>query len=152
MVTRMGARQHTRMERGTAILEFSAVLPLIVLMIVSVIEISNAVNQYLQVTRVSFEGARYGASLAGFESGSASDGTPNQLLVQGRMRRLLNDYGLAAETAVIETALIPPSEASTFQLVEVSIEIPVRPVLFSQYATLRLRSASWAPHLFLEAQ
>jgi len=52
-------------QKGVAILEFTIVLPLLLLLLFGMLEYAHMVNQYLVVTRLAYEGARYSATVAG---------------------------------------------------------------------------------------
>lgn len=53
--------------RGTALLEFCVVVPFIIPMIYGITDIAAAVNQYMRVSRIAYEGVRYATSLGALE-------------------------------------------------------------------------------------
>ena len=137
-------------------LEFAALLPVVVTILISVVEIGNAVNQYLQISRISYEGARFGAAIAGLETGSfaTADTSQNssrlQFTLQSRVRTLLTDYGYDTAQANIVTERADAVGPGSFDAVSVRVAIPVRPILFAQYAWIRFDIRSSAPYLFAD--
>lgn len=149
----------SRTERGTAMLEFGAILPIIVLMLISTIEIGNAINQFLTVSRISYEATRYAASLAGLEPGTTVlNETPPSAIpefhakVLARVSRLLQDYQFSALRARVEVSLIEPTGGATYRLAKVEVMVPVRPIIFDQYSWINLRASAWAPYLYLNSE
>lgn len=52
-------------EQGVALIEFAISIPVVLVMIMAVIETGRALNQYMILTQIAYEGARIGAQLAG---------------------------------------------------------------------------------------
>ena len=142
-------------ERGSTMLEFAALLPVVMTILVSVIEIGNAVNQYLQISRISYEGARFGAAIAGLETGtyqhsSTAQSVRLQRTLQTRVLTLLDDYGYDTSQALLTTAREDVLGGGTFDAVSVRVSIPVRPILFRQYSSIQFNINSSAPYLFAD--
>lgn len=88
-------------ERGTAMIEAAIVFPFIILMVCATCDLGAALNQYLALNRVVYEGARYAASLPGLEKGAfvTIDGVAqNQNLVRTRVLDLLTKNGFDPQT------------------------------------------------------
>jgi Flp pilus assembly protein TadG len=93
-------------EKGVAMLEFTIVAPLMVLMIVATYDLGNALNQYLVLSRVVYEGARYAATLPGLEVQTVSSvdaNTPNHNKVRDRVVDLLKRADFDPDGMVVET-------------------------------------------------
>ena len=93
-------------ERGVAMLEFTLVAPFLAMMIVATYDLGSALNQYLALTRVAYEGARYAATLPGLEvkaTTSVDPDAPNHNLVRDRVNYLLSRAGFDSSVANVET-------------------------------------------------
>ena len=93
-------------ERGVAMLEFTLVAPLMALMIVATYDLGNALNQYLALSRVVYEGARYAATLPGLEVTKVSGvdaSTPNHNKVRDRVIDLLQRAGFDSSATSVQT-------------------------------------------------
>ena len=95
-------------ESGSTIVEAAAVLPFLIMMVFATCDLGAALNQYLALNRVVYEGTRYAASLPGLEQGefSAISGTAqNQNLVRDRVLELLtkNGFDVGTFSSVVTT-------------------------------------------------
>ncbi|MFN8391969.1 MAG: TadE family protein [Bdellovibrionota bacterium] len=93
-------------QRGVAVLEFTLVAPLMAMMIIATYDLGSALNQYLALSRVVYEGARYAATLPGLEVTTVSSvdaNTPNHNKVRDRVVDLLTRAGFDAGSTVVQT-------------------------------------------------
>ncbi len=60
--------QRTSNSDGTAYIELTFVLPLIFIMIVGLVDVGRALINYLNLTQIAYEGARFAGALSGLES------------------------------------------------------------------------------------
>src|SRR5689334_4871566 len=88
-------RKSKENEKGATMLECAIVLPFLAFMIVATYDLGGALNQYLSLTRVVYEGARYAATLPGLEVGeyTVASGAQNQNQVRDRVVDLLRRSG-----------------------------------------------------------
>ena len=96
-------------ERGTAMLEFALVLPMLLLLIFGVVDIGSALTKYMALAQVAGEGVRSAGERAGLEQGSYSDladggGQPGQYSVQSRVSSLLRFQNLKMNDMTINSA------------------------------------------------
>ena len=68
------SREELNQEEGTAFVEFLLCLPFILSLIIAVIDIGRALALYMTIARISFEGARYFATLPGAAQQSCTVG------------------------------------------------------------------------------
>ena len=88
-------------ERGTAVLEFAAVLPVLLFIIAGSLECSRMVVDYLHITRTVYEGLRYAAGVPQLKE-CGSPGVANSCNfirftkhseIRGRVAQLMEDLG-----------------------------------------------------------
>ncbi|MCB0325227.1 MAG: pilus assembly protein, partial [Bdellovibrionales bacterium] len=87
-----------RDETGQSMLELAIVLPVLLFLVISVVETGRAMNQYLSISHIVYEGARYAASLAGMESGESGGQTSSNQMhdrVRSRVQFLLDKENFA---------------------------------------------------------
>ena len=126
-------------------LEFSMVAPLLVLMVMATYDLGNALNQYLALSRVVYEGARYAATLPGLEVYSTSGtnpNTPNHNKIRDRVVDLLQRAGFEPSTTTVETANV----SNTW--VTVTVTKQYEP-MFKFLATTNIRVHASGPFLSL---
>jgi hypothetical protein len=153
--------------RGTALLEFTAVLPTLVLLLFGMMEVANAVNQYLVVNSICYEGVRYAISLPGLEETPAGPVTQGQTTalpqnhekVQMRIIDLLlyHKFSTTVMTNGVQTTmprldylttqLKEPALGSGTNIVEVRLSVPLQPLFMPFLSGVRLRVTSVGPYL-----
>ena len=148
-------------ERGIALLEFTYTAPILFLFIFAIVDLGRALNFYMHLTRLSYEGARYASALAGLEAGDCTTslltvncpGRPLHALIAERVQPLTSDGPVRAETVQIHSALYSaanpfPNIAITGQdeVVEVEVRAQFEPLIpvFSFLTSMRARTAG--PH------
>ena len=132
---------------GQALTEFTMILPVLFLMFMGVIDISRALNQYLMLSRIAYEGSRYAASTAGIESAFRQD------RVRTRVQGLLRDQSLDTGAVVIPNYVAFDAAAVDelqTNIVSVSIQKPFDS-MFSMFSGINLRVEATAPYLYPEA-
>lgn len=70
-------------ERGVAMVETCVVLPFLFFLIFATYELGAALNEYLTLTRVVYEGSRYAATIPGLEKTDVTD--PNSYYGTGKV-------------------------------------------------------------------
>ena len=80
MLFRKSKKTSISSERGAAIVEGAAVLPFLVMMILATYDLGGALNQYLTLTRIVYEGARYAATLPGLETNHDNGDEPYKII------------------------------------------------------------------------
>lgn len=97
--------------RGQAALEFAIVLPLVVFLLISTVDMGMMMNDYLKLTYISYEGARYAATLAGLaqQEGSEATETSERKIneVKTRVLDLLKKNGFSDDSISIDVRYIP---------------------------------------------
>lgn len=133
--------------RGSVVLEFTVVAPFIVFLILATVDVGNALDRYLTLTRISYEGARFGAAIAALEAGTfgkveLNDPTvasTNQSKIHTRVNDLLELNNFDFLTANVETTRISRE-------ITVSISIPHHSFI-NAIGKLDLSVSSNAPYL-----
>ena len=142
-------RSNVKSEQGAALLECTIILPFLVMMIAATYDLAGALNQYLTLTRIVYEGARFAATLPGLELNGVhtsvnQDQHHND--IRKRVVSLLEKQGFnPAEFSVIST------ENSQNEWVTVSVEKPYTGQ-FRFFDNLPLRVTATGPYLSISAQ
>jgi hypothetical protein len=161
MTLLMTRQKHTRNvqapDSGQALLELAIVLPVLIFIFFSIIDIGQMINQYLTLTEVAYEGARLGASLPGLPPvpGANDDSLKSCLEIKDRVYSILEltGYEEARDYCEVTIAYEPPAAAqaqapgSTGQSVHVSVRVPFHPFL-NLYSGLHISVTATAPYLF----
>jgi Flp pilus assembly protein TadG len=93
------ATGHRRRERGQSILEFAAVVPIFLLVVMGIVDFGVGLKSWIQVTNAAREAARYGAIYC---SAGEIDGTPvADLVVQ---RAIDSATGLALDASQVSVS------------------------------------------------
>ena len=110
--------------RGATLVEFAIVTPTLIICLFGMFDLSELLQNYLNLTRVAYEGARFGASVMSLEEGQFSNPTPEmaQARIRSRVETLLQAYHLTSYAPQITSSyhLEDPTKAN---MVEVNIEI-----------------------------
>ncbi len=142
-------------------LELAIVLPVLLFLVMSIVETGRALNQYLELSHIVYEGARYGASLAGIESGEvAGEASTNQMRqrVISRVEFLLEQAGYAEELTNVELAYHDPDSGEdgiAAHSITVSVDLGFLPIFqnsggnySSALSGLSISVDATAPYLF----
>ena len=107
-------------EQGLAVIEFAVCLPLLVTLLLGIADASLAAHDYLKLSWVSYEGARYGSSLPALEEGLVSADGPSELAdfaFQAQVRRrvwsMLNAQTFISSDPIVHTRLIKNGDSAT---------------------------------------
>jgi len=92
-------------ENGVAMVEFALILPLMLLLIISTFDLGNAINQYMALSRIAYEGTRYAATIPGLEQTTAGAGgsSVNHDKVKVRVQALLASGGFVEGSPTVLT-------------------------------------------------
>ncbi len=118
-------------ETGTALIELALCIPLLVTMFVGIFELSSWLNQYLAVSRLAYEGARYASTVPALQDNSESSTVRD---VMNRIEHLKVQYSLPATTTsqltrtegVENSVLLTVSAPHQFTLLPMSSTVNVK--------------------------
>lgn len=139
-------------ERGAAIIETALVLPLLLLFLMGVIDLSAALQEHQKIANISFEGSRYGATLLGLNIEAAEKAqdptklTPRHEQIRDRVNVLLESYGYDPASAAVEVVY-----HDSTQTLEVSVELPYETYFSGNLAPInldRIKAANSSPYLY----
>lgn len=131
-------------EHGAVLIETALVVPLLVFMLLSVFDIGLMLCKHMEISRISYEGARYAASLPGFDQTLVNNAT-YEFKVNQHMQRLFSIYGLSAEESQVDLNYTKVGEVSHIQVSFSTAYSPLTP-LFS--AITQLRTQANTPYLY----
>ena len=94
-----------RRERGQSLIEFSVMLPIVLIMLLSVVEVVTLYDHYISVVNASRDGARIGSK------GSATDAEIRSL-VGNDMARLPNGINTVSDVAINRAPVLGDSAIS----------------------------------------
>lgn len=141
-------------QRGQAILELAVVLPVLIFIFFSIIDIGQMINQYLSITEVAYEGARYGASLPGLPPvpGQNDSSAQSCSKIRERVYEVLEDNGYLnpRSNCEVSVAYEPPDPANpqaAGHSVHVTVRVPFHPFL-NLYSGVHVTVTATAPYLF----
>jgi hypothetical protein len=143
-------------DQGTALVELAYILPLMVLILMSLIDVGNILNQYLRITQAVQEGVRLASSLPDLEPTSYNPGSAaaRHTLVQERVRQLIQLQNIKVDQVTVDSTFTPaaPLPADPTQANTVSIRIEGRyQSVFPMFGNLRLAARGVAPYLYRQA-
>lgn len=120
-------------EKGTALLEFSLVLPIVLAALMGAYEFGVAAERYLALSRVVYEMGRFGAALPGLEEGTFSDSDAaaipsTQNLMWLRANQMLDGYNFLGGTS-IESEFVKSCPQGSLRLTLSHDHTPVFPIL-----------------------
>lgn len=138
--------------RGVAFIEFALVLPLVVFLFLSIIDTGQMINQYLSLTHISYEGARYGSTLAGLPPVPGATNDTSQAkrdMIQERVITLLELSSMNHSEAAVQVLYVGADAVAgtTQNTVEVAVTVPYHAV-FQIYDGLQITARATAPYLF----
>ena len=148
-------RYNRKDEGGAALIEFGIVLPLVLMLVFAATDLGLAIDRYLSLTRVVYEGVRYGASLPGLEVGVFTpdmfEGEGIGSSMQGRLRNriatLLEKHGFTPQDATVTTIFVQDGGGNPDDIVAVSIQVNLDPY-FPLYDSLSINVDASGPYLY----
>ena len=139
---------------GVAMVEFALMIPLLVLLMLGALDMGFAADRYFTLTRISYEGARYGAGISGLEEGSYAANSEEFPVLQEMLRRrvfnLLDANGIDTAEVSLRTALqrrADPASGYPDNIITVEIDNNFEPP-FSILGDLALNVAVDSPYLY----
>ena len=122
-------------ERGIALTEFLVAFPFLFIVLIGIVDIGTARNQYFAVNRVAYEATRFAASvpvleIASYDTATAAAAAPGHQRVRERVNTLLTRNGIDPANLpadFLTTARVPAATLGTTftrDQVEVRIQIP----------------------------
>ena len=148
-------------EKGSVLAEAAAIIPLLVFLLIGVVDVTQALNIYSRLTRIAYEGVRYGSALPQLSQGCAAlpttqSCTQNTNLghqnVMSRVQQLVLQSGFRnGQSARIETRLAapPPPNDDVERVVTVRVELEYQPLFVQAFGvTLPIRVQSDGAYLF----
>ena len=136
--------RHSNQEHGAVLIETALVVPLLVLLLLSVFDIGLMLCKHMEISRITYEGARYAASLPGFDQNS-TDNSAFEFKVNQHMQKLYSLYGFSAEESQVDMNYTKVGKVSHIQVAFSTAYSPLTP-LFS--AITQLRSQANTPYLY----
>jgi hypothetical protein len=150
-----------RKEKGSVLLESAIALPVLVLLTVAMVDLSSMMQEYFTLTRVTYEGARFGASsllpatkipivsTLGPEYDQQTEVSPNRRM--GEILLNLRENGkLKGEIGRRSFQLCKRSGAQDIsRIVRVTLEYEYTPLFLSYFGSgIPVRLTADAPNLF----
>ena len=143
--------------KGVALIEFAVALPFLVLMVLSVADVSLAINNYLKLNWITYEGARYASRVPALEVAVVADDFPetiNEYSYQAQVRRRIWDLLATQQLEIAEPMLTteltrePSADdpGTDVHTVKIKIDAQYRGIL----ASIPLRVSTSGPYLLLE--
>ena len=129
-----------RIQNGTSMLELAIAMPVMLVLLMGVVDLGLALNQYLTITRATYEGLRYGASLYdnkpgcnGPECQSPSDNSNTNLNdMGGRIKMILGMQGYSSSNVTLQTVEATTMQSDvehTFNVIKATVEVPFHGLL-----------------------
>lgn len=171
MFTRKGIsflRRDPQAQSGNAYVEFLLCLPFVLTILIGIVDLGRALVMYLALSRLTYEGARYMATLPGLTEGGCETSPTNPICaspaheaVRERLIPIFQDGLIRAAEATVQTEVFGPTtrlvvdptltgDAKTsaeVRVVRVTITAPFEP-LFPTFGLLRsLTAHSSGPYL-----
>ena len=109
-------------ERGSAIIEFSMVAPVLIMLCLSVFDLGGALCNYMVLSQVAGEGVRLGTERAGLEevtvdttsaSVAASYGSAGHYVVHRKVHSLLNMQNLKLSQLSVQSSYARAGDSSS---------------------------------------
>ena len=156
-----------RHERGSVIIEFATTIPLIVTTLFTMLDLGFCLNEYLKISRIAYEGARYASTIAGLEEESNVSDSQNlsfitsatnqhakvhtriqTLLERNSLPNDLSEISIRTEYGLNGTPSGSPLTAHTIpRVIRVRLDVPYHPI-FPMYPTLRMVVTRSGPYLY----
>ena len=138
--------------RGAAFMEFLICIPFLLILLTGILEIGQALNTYLTLSRVVYEASRYACALGNLESGGPySDPLtlpPGHGLIRSRVNLLLNKYKIDPAQVTVSSQRFHTAGEIRDQ-VKIKVTLPV-PTLFPVPPKLAsVSSEVTGPYLFV---
>ena len=120
-------------ERGIALTEFLVAFPFLFIVLIGIVDLGTALNQYFAVNRVAYEATRFAASvpvleIASYDTATAAAAAPGHQRIRERVNTLLTRNGIDPADLpadFLTTARLPAATLGfTRDQVEVRIQIP----------------------------
>ncbi|MCB0331898.1 MAG: pilus assembly protein [Bdellovibrionales bacterium] len=121
-----------RHESGTALVELALCIPLLVTMFVGIFELSAWLNQYLAVSRLAYEGARYASTVPALQDNSESSTARD---VMNRIEQLKVQYSLPETT----TSQLTRTDGSEDNSVLLTVSAPHQFTLLPMSTTVNVK-------------
>ena len=143
-------------QSGTSALEASLLIPVFILLIGAIVDIARWYNLHIQVSRIAYEGARYGASLNGLSEhnpGNEDNFSPNNYnhgvdsQIYTRIDILRESRGIPADkfSSKAYRTSVPDTKGD---LVKVEIQMQFEPIFSVFFWNKNVKSRARAPYLY----
>jgi hypothetical protein len=131
-------------QRGTAMVETIAALPLLLLLFGGVYDLGMLIHSHSRASRIAYEGARYAASLAGLPYQSETGEHSMHSRIQERLEQLMQSYGIDSTNANVEVFVYDDNGSP---MVKSSISLPYEPILL-RWVPEHIRVIVRSPYLY----
>lgn len=151
-LSEVSSRDNT--ERGQAATELAIILPVLTMVFMSLFDLGMAVNQYLSLTHVTYESARFGASHAGLRQALiAADGDTQAIKNSNIIEEVSNRAYILANKNKIPIGLVKYQEHSESNEDEQMFSVTTTSEyesFFPLFGTIELSVEASAPYLYRE--
>ena len=129
-------------ENGVATMETVIVLPLLLLLFLGISEMGYMLCKQIEISKITYEGARYAASLPGLDAG---DLTVYKTRVLERMSQLYSFYGMNEDESAANVEYVNIDGNMYIRVTLSSTYKPITPLL-SEFTNIN--SQANAPYLY----
>lgn len=142
--------QELESERGSCMMEFAIVVPILVFTLFSGIETFRALGAYLRMSQIAYEGARLAASYPGLEQGSYSgDAPPNQFDLRRKIFDVIQAYSLDTNQIILTTEHTRTAiDGTPENHVTILLQGTYEPLFGMGFPELPISVSSTSPYLF----
>jgi hypothetical protein len=113
--------------RGASAIEFVLWLPVLIILLSGVVDISWYMSRYHLVQRATMDGVRYGVRQAAEEAPTDAQGSKQIPAAENRARAMLVDFGLGSP--VVNAQLIPDGGGCPFDRLEMDTTVTFQPLI-----------------------
>jgi Flp pilus assembly protein TadG len=103
-------------ERGQSLVETAITLPILIIVLVAIIDLSRAFDAYIVITNAVREGARFGSKIASLSEADIADIVVDDILGSGTNVTLMNDFTPANVAVGISTDAVTVTVSYDFGL------------------------------------
>lgn len=136
-----------RTEAGASLVEFSLIMPLLLLLLLGIVDLSIWLSEHARVNAVAYEGARYASSMIGLSSEEEGGDQGKLTGIQLRVLKLLKNYNPDMQSASIQ---VHYTGQDNDNLVTVAIQVPYEPQFSFWGEGLSVNVLVQAPYLYPE--
>ena len=136
-------------EKGATLIESAIVLPFLMMMVVATYDLGGALNQYLILNRIVYEGTRYAATLPGLKLGSytaQSADSEKHAEIRDRIQSLINTSDLVERNGYSPGEFVVTTANTNNNWVTVSLTVHYHS-LFGFFSQMPIKITATGPYL-----